>query len=140
MTVLQNRMNTKQVIFQCSTQHIWWSKIEKNTTVMSFVICFQTGVLWIFWWIKIQNRDIAIPTELNLFEVKTSVTKKMVFKKKNWPFLNVRETKTLTFTYDRHSYMSQIHLKLTKGSNRPIWENVATRNFVFQLWLMTEPS
>ena len=60
---------------------------------------------------KIENRDIAIDTELNLFEGETSVTVKIAFKK-NWPFLNVKETETLTFTYDRPFHMSQIHIKL----------------------------
>ena len=44
-TVLQNSMNMQQLIFQYSTQHIWWSKIVKNITGMCFVIIyFQIGV------------------------------------------------------------------------------------------------
>ena len=81
MTVLQNCMNMQQLIFQYFTQYIWWSKIEKNTAVMCFVIYFQIGVLGTFWWMEIENRDISIHTELNLFEEDTSVTEKMVLKK-----------------------------------------------------------
>ena len=44
-TVLQNCNNMQQLTFQYFTQHIQWSKIEKNTTVMSFLIYFQIGVL-----------------------------------------------------------------------------------------------
>ena len=44
-TILQNCMNMQQLIFQYFTQHIWWSKIKKNTTVMCFVIYFQIRIL-----------------------------------------------------------------------------------------------
>ena len=43
-TVLQNCNNMKNLIFQYFTQHIQWSKIENNTTVMCFLIYFQFGV------------------------------------------------------------------------------------------------
>ena len=42
----------------------------------------RTVVLLVFWWMKIENRDIAIHTELNLFEGETCVTEKMELKKK----------------------------------------------------------
>ena len=45
-TVLQNCKNMQQLTFQYFTQHIWWSKIENNTTVTCFLIDFQIGVLW----------------------------------------------------------------------------------------------
>ena len=43
--VLENCKNMQPLIFQNFTQHIWWSKIENNTTVMRFVIYFWIGVL-----------------------------------------------------------------------------------------------
>ena len=40
-TVLQYCKNIQQLTFQYFMQHIWWSKIENNTTVMCFIIYFQ---------------------------------------------------------------------------------------------------
>ena len=44
-TVLQNCNNMQQLAFQYFTQHIRWSKIKNNTTVMCFLIYFQVCVL-----------------------------------------------------------------------------------------------
>ena len=57
-TVPQNCINMQQLIFQYFTQHFWWSKIGKNTTVMCFVIYFQIGVLWMS-----QRRPFRTPLE-----------------------------------------------------------------------------
>ena len=51
--------------------------------------------------------------------------------------MNIEETKTLTFTYD-HSHVAETQ-QVVHEPNRVIWENVATGNWVLQLWLMTEP-
>ena len=60
---------------------------------MCFVMYFKIGVLRTFWWMKIENTDIAIHTEMNLFEEDTSVTEKMVLKKKLFVFLMLERQK-----------------------------------------------
>ena len=43
-TVLKNCNNMQNLIFQYFMQHIQWSKVGNSTTVMCFLIYFQTGV------------------------------------------------------------------------------------------------
>ena len=44
-TAFQNCKNMQQLTFQYFMQHIWWSNIENNTTLMCLVIYFQIAVL-----------------------------------------------------------------------------------------------
>ena len=79
--------------------------IKNNTTVMCFVIYFQIGVL----------RTSRVSESLTR---ETSVTEKSNLRK-NWPFLNIEETETLAFTYDRPFHMTQIHIKLPMNQKEP---------------------
>ena len=39
-------------------------------------------MLLVFWWMKIENRDVVIETLVNLFEGRISVTEKVILKLK----------------------------------------------------------
>ena len=102
-----------------------WSYAESTTTRNIFkrtlglspkVLKLQrTRVLLVFWWIKIENRDVAIHTQLNFFQEETFVTDNVV-RKKNWPFLNIRETEILAFWHIVYINTYQI----THETNRAI--------------------
>ena len=84
---------------------------------------------------KIERRDVAIDTQLNLFKEGISVTQRVVVKIKLTIVEYRRDRNIGIYIRPTFSYVAETQ-QIAHEPNRAIWENVATGNCVLQLCLM----